>query len=143
MDFKSKGQTLATTTYSLHILDEDGLPLYVTEEDGKLSLTVEETDRPVIWEIVSQFSAQFKRRKAEVYNWNQANRDKRVKHSESEQQNFATLAAAVASWKNTPWDGAEMEFSAENVQKLIAAWPPAGEQVLEAMADRGNFAKSA
>ena len=140
MDFKSKGQALATTTHQLHILDETGLPLYAIEDDGRLSLTTDETDRPVIFEIVSPFSAQFKRRKAELYNSAQTN--KRLKHSEAERENYATVAAGVAGWQNVIWDGAEMEFSPDNAQKLIAAFPPAGEQVLEAMADRGNFTGS-
>lgn len=145
MDLHSIGQDLATNTYDLHIVSPTGQPLYAIEKDGKLELTTVKNDRPMIWTIVGKDSPAFRAREAEVYRWAQQTRKKKNDPGldELEQKGRETVATAIVGWKNTIWRGKDLPFSIENVLTVLDGYRPAYDQVDAAVADRGNFSKSA
>lgn len=143
MDLSTIGKTLATAKYEMHLLSPDGFPLYATEVDGVPDLTTTPNDRPVIWELASRDSPEFKRGQAALFNWQQKQGRKQAKFNEANQKTIETVAAGVTGWRNTIWDGKNLEFTLDNLLMVLAGYRPGMEQADEAIADRGNFYRSA
>lgn len=139
MDLKSMGKALASTSFNMHVLDPEGLPLYAIQEGEVWGLTTKENDKPVIWNLVGQDSPEWKRGQAAIFNWNQKNSRKKVKFSEAAMKRIETVAAGVTGWQNTVWDGELLEFSIDNLIKVLQGYSPSLEQTDETIGDRGNF----
>jgi len=112
------------------LISEDGVPFAVT-------VLGEQSD---VYQ--KALKASVNRRLADQNKKRKGNATMTVEEIEADE--IALLAAAVKSWRGIKLDGQSLEFSQENVRKVLQdkRFPWIRAQLMEAVRDEGNFIKS-
>jgi len=147
MDFSTISRDLSDSSGTpMQLQSPDGYDMWAYQDGDKWSVTTQPETvsaecKPVRFLVIGSDSKPFRRRQSELFKL--AQNAKKVDFSTAELEGAKTISAGIVGWQNVIWDGAQMEFTPDNVEKLLLGYRPAAEQADAFMSDRTNFFTSA
>lgn len=155
MDFATLGRAIqADTAHEMHVHDGNGTYLYRDmSPDGGPQLVAYETEHPCVVRVRSVESQGYVAERDLIVSAINERRNKLKKGAglkPQEQRDFLVelIAPAVVGWDNMVWsdnggDAYLMQWSTENVRKVLKQFPPLRAQIEEAMGDQQAFLERA